>query len=135
MSASNVEIVRQYFEAVASGDLAKLPSLLSDTLVWHQPGSSDLSGTYDSRDAVFGLIGQFMERSQGTFKFDSIGKILGNGDHVAVTLNFSGKTAGHSMAMAGIDVLRIENGKIQEVWLFSEDQDAEDAFWTGTSSR
>jgi hypothetical protein len=33
------------------------------------------------------------------------------------------------MAMAGIDVLRIEGGKIKEVWLFSEDQAAEDAFW------
>lgn len=33
------------------------------------------------------------------------------------------------MSMAGIDVLRIESGKIQEVWLFSDDQAAEDAFW------
>lgn len=129
MSSENVTIVRDYFEAVAAGNLAKLPELLSDTLVWHQPGSSDLSGTYTSRDAAFGLIGKFMERSQGTFKFDSIGNILANGDHVAVTLTFSGKTDSRSMSMAGIDVLRIENGKIQEVWLFSDDQGAEDAFW------
>ncbi|MER9316256.1 ester cyclase [Mesorhizobium sp. M0659] len=33
------------------------------------------------------------------------------------------------MAMSGIDVLRIEAGKIREVWLFSEDQAQEDAFW------
>ena len=31
--------------------------------------------------------------------------------------------------MAGVDLLRVENGKIAEVWLFSEDQPAEDAFW------
>ena len=129
MANKNIEIVRDYFEAVATGNIPKLPELLSETLVWHQPGASDLSGTYKSRDAVFGLIGQFMERSQGTFKFDSIGNILANGDFVAVTLNFSGKRDGRSMAMAGIDVLRIENGKIQEVWLFSDDQAAEDAFW------
>ncbi len=130
MSKENIKIVRDYFEAVATGDLAKLPELLSETLVWHQPGASDLSGTYNGRDAVFGLIGSFMERSRGTFKFDSIGNILGNGDHVAVTLHFSGTTGDRSMSMAGIDVLHIENGKIQEVWLFSDDQDAEDAFWS-----
>lgn len=129
MSTENTRIVRDYFDAVATGDLAKLPELLSETLVWHQPGFSDLSGTYNGRDAVFGLIGKFMERSQGTFKFDSIGNILGNGDYVAVTLNFSGTTDSRSMSMAGIDVLRIESGKIQEVWLFSDDQPAEDAFW------
>ncbi|KRA82904.1 nuclear transport factor 2 family protein [Altererythrobacter sp. Root672] len=130
MSNENIKIVRNYFDAIASGDLAKLPELLSETLVWHQPGSSDLSGTYNSRDAVFGLLGKFMERSQGTFKFDSIGNILGNGNHVAVTLQFSATAAGKAMSMAGIDVLRIENGKIQEVWLFSDDQAAEDAFWS-----
>lgn len=129
MSKENIRIVRDYFEAVATGDLAKLPELLSDTLVWHQPGASDLSGTYEGRDAVFGLIGSFMERSQGTFKFDSIGNVLANGNLVAVTLHFSGSAGDRSMSMEGIDVLRIENGKIQEVWLFSADQDAEDAFW------
>lgn len=129
MSNDNIRIVRDYFEAVANGDLAKLPGLLSNTLVWHQPGSSDLSGTYHGRDSVFGLIGKFMERSNGTFRFDSIGNILANGDYVAVTLQFSGRTDSKSMSMAGIDVLRIENGLIQEVWLFSDDQSAEDAFW------
>ncbi|MBO9516592.1 MAG: nuclear transport factor 2 family protein [Porphyrobacter sp.] len=130
MSNENIKIVRDYFDAIAKGDLAKLPELLSETLVWHQPGSSDLSGTYNSRDAVFGLLGKFMERSQGTFKFDSIDNILANGDHVAVTLQFSATADGKSMSMAGIDVLRIESGKIQEVWLFSDDQAAEDAFWS-----
>ena len=32
--------------------------------------------------------------------------------------------------MRGIDVYRVEDDKIQEVWLFSERIDEEDAFWT-----
>jgi ketosteroid isomerase-like protein len=132
VSSENVRLVRDYFEAVSKGASGELDALLSETLVWHQPGSSDLSGTHNGRGAVFALIGKFMERSQGTFKFDSIGTILGNGDHAAVTLHFSGRTESRAISMAGIDVLRIENGKIQEVWLFSEDQTAEDAFWSAT---
>jgi len=34
--------------------------------------------------------------------------------------------------MRGIDVYRVEDDKIQEVWLFSERIDEEDAFWTET---
>ncbi|MGP1602479.1 MAG: nuclear transport factor 2 family protein, partial [Treponema sp.] len=29
----------------------------------------------------------------------------------------------------GIDLFKIENGKIQEVWTFAEQQSAEDTFW------
>jgi uncharacterized protein len=31
--------------------------------------------------------------------------------------------------MEGVDLLRIADGKVAEVWLFSADQAAEDAFW------
>jgi hypothetical protein len=33
------------------------------------------------------------------------------------------------MSMDGVDVLRLKDGKIVEMWLFSGDQVAEDAFW------
>ena len=31
--------------------------------------------------------------------------------------------------MNGIDLFRMDDGKIKEVWLFSSDQAVEDAFW------
>ncbi len=34
-----------------------------------------------------------------------------------------------SRSMDGVDVMKFENGKIKEVFLFSADQTAEDAFW------
>lgn len=130
MSDNNIRIVQSYFDAVSKGEIDKLDDLLSETLTWHQPGASDLSGEYRGRPAVYGLIGKFMERSRGTFKFDRVGKLLANGEFVAVSLHFSAQDADRSMSMEGIDLLRIEDGKIEEVWLFSEDQTAEDLFWS-----
>ena len=129
MTAENVALARGYFDAVARGDMAALTGMFSDDLVWHQPGKSSVSGTYKGRDAVFGLLGSFMERSQGSFRIDDVGQILANADYVATTLHFEAKAGEKSMSMSGIDVLRIEAGKIREVWLFSQDQPAEDAFW------
>ncbi|WP_371272117.1 nuclear transport factor 2 family protein [Streptomyces sp. cf124] len=54
---------------------------------------------------------------------------MGNGDLVAATIHFTGRRGETSMSMDGVDLLRIENGKITEMWLFSGDQNAEDAFW------
>jgi hypothetical protein len=52
-----------------------------------------------------------------------------NGDWVTVEIEFAAQRDGMMLAQPGIDLLRIENGRIVEARLFSSDQDAEDAFW------
>lgn len=129
MSKQNIDLVRSYFDALDRGDLAAAGSTFADNLVWHQPGEHGLSGTHQGKPAVFGLLGAFMERSGGSFRIDRVDQLFANGDLVAVTIAFSASAGGKAMSMAGVDLLRVEAGKIAEVWLFSEDQAAEDAFW------
>jgi hypothetical protein len=47
----------------------------------------------------------------------------------ALAVHFTAKRDGAEMSMDGVDVLRIDGDKIAEVWLFSTDQQGEDAFW------
>ena len=49
-------------------------------------------------------------------------------------LSFALDKNGVSMAMRGVDLLRLEDGLIKEVWLFSERIEEEDAFWTSMSN-
>ena len=128
---SNTGVVETYFSSLAKGDLNTLGSLFADDVIWHQPGQGKLSKTYSGKQELFGLFGQFMEISHGTFKIDSVDNIMANGSFVAATLRFSAKkSSGQSIAMSGVDVMKVENGKIKEVHLFSADQAVEDAFWT-----
>lgn len=127
---NNIETVRRYFDAVGRGDLAAVGKALADDLHWHQPGGGELSGLHRGKDAVFVLLGQFMERSGGSFRIDSIGPLMAQGDLVAASIHFRAERPdGRAMAMSGVDLLRVADGRIREVWLFSEDQRAEDAFW------
>jgi len=71
-----------------------------------------------------------MERSQGTFRIDGLGALMAQGDLVAVPIHFSAERVGQAISMNGVDLLRVEDGLIREVWLFSEDQVAEDRFWS-----
>lgn len=123
------EVVQSYFDSLASGDLQKLGSLLSDDIIWHQPGKGQLSKTYRGKGEVFALFGKFMEISKGSFKIDHVESIMANGDLVTATLRFSAKNGKSEIAMNGVDLMKVENGKIKEVFLFSGDQKAEDAFW------
>ncbi|MBB4717719.1 ketosteroid isomerase-like protein [Streptomyces luteogriseus] len=129
MTTTNLDLARAYFQAVQTADMAALGGLLDEQIVWHQPGAHQFSGNHEGQGAVFQMLGSMMEASQGTFAIDTIHSLMGNGDLVAATIHFTGRRGDTSMAMDGVDLLRIRNGKITEMWLFSGDQNAEDAFW------
>lgn len=129
MTTTTIDIARTYFQAVQNGEFAALGELLDADIVWHQPGANQFSGDHQGQGAVFGMLGQMMEASQGTFAIDKIHALMGNGDLVTAHIHFTGRRGDTSMAMDGVDLLRIQNGKITEMWLFSSDQTAEDAFW------
>ena len=70
-----------------------------------------------------------MQISGGTFKIDEVSSIMANGNQVAAILKFSAQREGAEMSMSGVDVMTISKGQIKEVWLYSGDQAAENAFW------
>ena len=129
MTSKNVDIASEYFQAVRTGDFPKVGELLDEGIVWHQPGANQFSGEHKGRDAVFQMLGSMLETSRGTFAIDKIHTLMANGDLVPATIHFSGRHDGASMSMDGVDLLRIADGKITEMWLFSGAPAAEDAFW------
>lgn len=130
----SISIVQSYFNAVAKGDFDTVGSLFADDVVWHQPGKGIQSGTYHGKGEVFAHLGNFMKWSNGTFAIDNIEYTTDNGDLVSASIHFKAEKGGKQLSMKGIDLLRIENEKIKEVWLFSEDIEAEDDFWNSVST-
>jgi uncharacterized protein len=126
----NIEIVQSYVDSLSKGDMETVGQLLADDVIWHQPGSSHLSGLYSGKQKVFAHLGKFMELSSNTFRVSKVQAVMANGNMVAATMHFMAERLGRSLSMDGVDVMRIDGGKIKEVWLFSSDQAAEDAFWS-----
>jgi ketosteroid isomerase-like protein len=126
----NIQVVENYFAALAAGQFEKLPTILSPNVIWHQGGNGVLSGTYTGIDEVFKLFGKFMEISAGTFKIDRIESIQENSGLVIASLHFMAQKPGAEIAMKGFDVMKVVDGRITEVFLYSEHSDEEDKFWT-----
>jgi uncharacterized protein len=129
MSNENTDVARKYFQAIQTGDMATLGKLVDENVVWHQPGSNQFSGERRGRGAVFEMLGAMMQCSGGTFAIDKVHSIMGNGEMVAASVQFSARRDSKSMSMDGVDILRIKDGAIVEAWLFSRDQPAEDELW------
>ncbi len=126
----NIKVGHGYVDALSKGDMTTVGQLLADDVVWHQPGMSHLSGTYRGKKDVFPHLGKFMALSNNSFRVDQVGTVMANGNLVTANLHFIATRPGRTLSMDGIDVMRIEGGQIQEMWLFSGDQAAEDAFWS-----
>lgn len=126
---TNLEIVQQYFSALEKGDMAKVESLFAEDLVWHQPGKGVQSGTFIGKQAVFTHLGKLAKWSGGDLGI-KVDYLTDNGVMVVASIHFALEKNGASMAMRGVDLLRLEDGLIKEVWLFSERIEEEDAFWT-----
>jgi ketosteroid isomerase-like protein len=124
-----IDIAKAYIRAVQTGDQATLGSLVSPEVVWHQPGNNQFSGTHRGMAAVGPMLGKMMEVSGGTFAITRADHYMANGDWVAMTLEFAGEANGIQLRQPGVDLIRIEGGKIAEVRLFSSDPAQEDAFW------
>ena len=128
-SNSPLNVVREYFDALSAKDFAAVAALLADDIVWHQPGGNQFSGTHRGGSAVNDMIGGMMSVSRGTFELSLTSSPMANGNLVAASVHFAAQREESSMAMDGVDLLRIEGDQIAEVWLFSADQQAEDSFW------
>ncbi len=126
---SQIDIAKSYIKAAQTGDQALLASLVSPDVIWHQPGNNQFSGTHKGLPAVGAMLGKMMAVSRGTFALYGADRFMVNGDMVAINLSFKGQRDGVKLDQPGVDLLRIENGKIVEVRLFSSDPAQEDAFW------
>lgn len=127
--STNLAIFEAYNTALVAGDFAAVFATMADDIIWHQPGSHSTAGTHIGKEVLGAHLASFAEKTNGTFKVVT-NWVSDNQDLVAANVTFLGtRTDGTELNMNGIDLFRMEDGKIKEVWLFSADQAAEDAFW------
>ena len=125
----NVALLRRGYEAFAKGDMATLTELFSENIVWHVPGNNLISGEHRSRDAVFAFFGQIAQLSGGTYQV-KLHDALANDEHAVALARVTGSRQGKQIDFLDVAVYHVSDGKIAEAWSFTDDQRAEDEFWS-----
>ena len=70
-----------------------------------------------------------MGATQGSLVINPTGAAMANGNFVSCPIRFMAKNGVKTIDMNGNDLYEVVDGKIVQVWLFSEDQSTEDEFW------
>ena len=123
------KVVEAYSIALSQGDIPTAFSHFSPDAKWHQPGNHQYAGTKNGLAAIGKMLGDMMGATQGSLVVRPTGALMENGNLVSMPVHFSGKIGDRTVDMNGVDLFEVVNGKIVQVWLFSENQAAEDVFW------
>ena len=124
----NVVLLKQGYEAFAKKDMPALATLLSPDVVWHWTGQGPLAGTHLGRDAVFGVFGK-MAMLCPDFR-NNVRDIVANDQHAVALTQATGTRPGKKLDLRNVMTFSIQNGKVSEFWLYTEDQRAEEEFWS-----
>ena len=123
------EVVEAYSIALSKGDIPAAFSYFNPDAKWHQPGSNKFSGTKSGLNAIGKMLSDMMAATQGSLVIKPTGPMMVNGNFVSCPVRFSARNGNKTVDMNGNDLYEVADGKIVQVWLFSEDQRAEDEFW------
>ncbi len=129
MSAGgNIELVRRTHAAIAAGDMATVAATFAEDVAWHAAGSGVTSGSKQGRDATMAYLGGLMTRAEGTLAIDVV-DIGGSADYAYHLQHSHAERVGKVIDHDVMQVFRIGNGVVVEVWEFFPDTNMVDAFW------
>ena len=130
MDNQATQTVKTFLTAVQQGNQQILAALIHPNIRWSQPGSNRFSGTKTSSTAVFQMVGGMFEASANTLSLANIQQVTVNGNKVACLVRWKAvQPGGGVLDVNNIDVYTVENGKIVEATVYSEDITQEDDFW------
>jgi uncharacterized protein len=124
----NVQRMRDGYVAFGKGDLAALEDLLTEDIVWHVAGRSELAGTYEGRTAVFEFFGKVMELCEGSLRIEPL-TLLADDHYGCAPVRVTAHRGDRHLDVLNIQASRLQDGRVVEFWDTTTDPEAADAFY------
>jgi ketosteroid isomerase-like protein len=122
-------LMRDFYEAFATADRGRLSELMAPDLVWHFPGHSPISGDWEGVDGLLAGIGAIAATlGRGNNGFELLQVLAGEDSAVTIHRDFYTGDDNHLDLRYALYV-RIENGKMVEVWEVPFNQAENDRYY------
>ncbi len=124
----NAQVVRDFFAAFGTADAARMRELVREDLVWHFPGASPIAGDWRGVDGILnGIRAVAMALRDGQGGFELL-EVTAN-EHCALSVHrdFYDGPDNH-LNLRYVLYVRIEGGKMTEVWEIPFDLQENDRF-------
>ncbi len=125
----NAEVFEQVYATFTTGDMDRLAQLIAPAVVWHVPGDNLISGTYSSRDAIFGCFNKIYELTEGTYQ-PKLLDILADDDYTVAILHGVARRGEKTLDQKYAFISTIRDGQIAELWEAWTEGAAWNEFWS-----
>jgi len=124
----NAAIVRQYLDAMNSGDVQRGADLIADDIEWHEIGRADAIHGKAALAERFGMGSGQAPSYQIT---GGTHDIVGGDDHTVALLSAHATRGGETLDYKVAEIYHVRDGKISGRWAMSDDTEAINAFFKG----
>lgn len=130
MANANEQVVRDAANAMMTGAMDDLGSLLADDIALHVPGSNQLSGDYKGNTSFFeDFVGKIMGLTGGAFQLEPH-DFASSDDHVVGMYTLKATRDGKEFSWNHVNVYHVRDGKVAEIWQHPGDTLAWNDFWS-----
>jgi ketosteroid isomerase-like protein len=127
MTHPNEEMLKNAYDAFATGELARVTAMFSDDIAWHASGTSPVSGDYTGKDEVLQFFGKMMQTYDGTLQVQVL-DILANDHHGVVLTSERGTSGGRTVEFRSVHLWTISDGRC--IRFVSYEDDPYHQFWS-----
>jgi ketosteroid isomerase-like protein len=126
----NARRIVDLFSAFRGGDVGRVADILDENVAWRFPGKSGrLAGEHRGRDAVFAFLVDVTQLTEGTFHLE-LESVIADEDHAVAFFRGHGRRHGKVLDNPTCLKIRLEKGKVVDVWEFVWDLYHVDEFWS-----
>jgi ketosteroid isomerase-like protein len=117
----NIDLVRGVYNAYVTGNADAVMAAFDSDIAWHTSGHDPSAGTYEGIPAVLGYL---MGEGHMTDYALTVTDILASDERVAVVATTSGRRGDAAIRNDFVQLIRVKDGRIAEVWNYNWDQRA-----------
>jgi ketosteroid isomerase-like protein len=117
----NIDLVRRIYAAYLPGNREVMTTLIAPDVRWHNSGFDANSGDLAGIDEVFGYL--FADNHLEDYRLEVV-DMLASEQRVGVIARTSGRRGDRTIVNDFVQVIRIDDGRIVEVWNYNWDQRA-----------
>ncbi len=125
MRHPNIELIQRVYSAFMAGDREGVTGLLAPDILWHNSGFDPTAGTYRGVAEVLGYL--MGENHMEDFALEVV-DTLASDERVALVARSSGRRGDKTIVNDFVQVARIADGRVAEVWNYVWDQRGVAAF-------
>jgi hypothetical protein len=118
------KVIRAFYDARARHDHEALRPLVTEDVVFHEPGAESYSGDYVGPDALIRHLDRLLEQTEGTFTLEPTA-IIETDEYAAVRISWFAERGGARSEGLELAMFRFQDGKIAEVSFFQDSYDLE----------